>query len=784
MMTSLIRHWWFTWVFCFVCLPNLFGQTVQKIEIRHVGPPAASDEMIKANIRVKVGEAYTQRGVDDDVKALLSTGLFRDVRFLEDITPQGMTVIYVVQGHPTLTDIQFTGNKKYSAKKLLKKATSKTGQPLDERKLFADKQEILKTYQKSGYPQTQVEYKINIDETAGRGTVVFEIKESPKVRIQDVEFVGAKAYPQKKLRKVLKTRRHWMFSWLTGSGVLKQDEFEDDKDKLVEFYQNEGYIDFEIKEVQINQTDPKHMKIRFIVSEGNRYKVGAVEIQGNTIFPSEKLMKGDKSAKGVKMGVGQIFTPKGLDADIEAIQDYYGSKGYIDVRVTPTKIPNTTRGTMDLVYNLTGEDKGVSHIEKIDIKGNTKTKDKVIRRELAVSPGEVFDMVGVKRTKGRLDQMGFFEKVETNVEPTDIPGRKNLIVDVEETTTGNIELGAGFSSIDNLVGFIGFREGNFDLFNPPYFRGGGQKFRINAMVGDLHKDYQISFAEPWLFGRRLRFETDLYYRELNFYSDLYDVTEAGVRLGLVRALGSELLIGGINYTIENVGIHNVSDRAPGIIRDEQGDRLVSKVGVSLAYDTRNNIQLPDKGQRTEVSSELAGGPFGGDTDFYKFELHSAWYYPGFFENHIWEIRGRAGVVEPYGDTTRVPLFDRYFLGGVDSLRGFRYRQVGPYRVGPQGDQEPIGGNTYWFGSIEYSVPIIERLRLAVFYDIGNVYEGAFSFTRSAGQKLYNDNWGVGIRLNIPRLGPLRLDYGVPITYDDFTGGRGRFQFSVRYTSDY
>ncbi|MBI4663427.1 MAG: outer membrane protein assembly factor BamA [Verrucomicrobia bacterium] len=785
-----------------------------------MGPPAASDEMIKANVKVKVGDTYTLTGVNDDVKALLSTGLFRDVRVSEERPPQGLTIIYVVQGHPILTDIRFEGNKIFSSSRLMgkvevgvmpaepipgamvqpigpgwgarygkSKMKTRIGRPLDERWLFEDARAIAKYYEKKGYLKTEVNYRVEIDENAGRGTVTFEMAERPKLRIQDIRFVGAQAFSQRKLRKVFKkgngTRRYfWLTSWATSGGVLKDDQFEDDKDKLIEFYQNEGYIDFEIKEVRFDQVDPKHIVVRLIISEGKQYKVGAVEFRGNSLFKAEEIIKGDRSAPGIKMGVGAVFTPKGLETDIEAIRDFYGSKGYIDVWVKPVKSPNTTRGTMDLIYEIHDEDKGLSHVEKIEIKGNTKTKDRVIRRELAVSPGEVFDMVRVKRTKGRLEQLRYFEKVETSVEPTDIAGRKNLVIDVEETPTGHIEFWAGFSSVYNVVGGIGFREGNFDLFNPPFFRGGGQKFRINVMLGTKLKDFQISFAEPWLFGRRLRFETDLYHRELNYYSDFYDITQTGTRLGLVRALGSEFFIGGLSYTIENIGLKNVSDRLPSILREEEGNRLVSKIGASLAYDSRNNLQLPTQGQRTELTSELAGGPFAGDTDFYKFELRSGWYFPGFLENHIWEIRGRGGVVESYGDTDRVPLFDRFFLGGVGSLRGYKYRQVGPYRLGPEGDLEPIGGNTYWFGSIEYSVPIIERLRFAAFYDIGNVYEDAFSFTRSAGQKLYNDNWGVGVRLNIPHLGPLRLDYGIPITHDDFTSGRGRFQFSVSYTSDY
>jgi outer membrane protein insertion porin family len=783
-MKSLLRFSWPYWGLFLCCVQLAHGQvaapTIRKIEIRHVGPPAASDELIQANIRVKVGDVYTRSGTMDDVRMLYATGYFYNIRVAEErTTDEGVNLVYVVQGNPVLTDIRFEGNSKYSNRKLLKKITSKTGEPLNERKLFNDSQEILKLYQKAGYQKTDVKAVPSIDEATGRGKVTFEIKETPKVRIAKVEFVGADAFTQRKLRRTIKTRRRWMFSWITGSGVLKDDQFEEDKEKLIDFYRNEGYIDFDLKDVTFEYPDPKHTVIRFFVSEGIQYKVGAVDFKGNKLFSDDELLRGERGAKPPQMTVGETFTPKGLAQDVQAVQDYYGAKGYIDVRVIPDKNPNIEKGTMDLAYEVVNEDKGQSYIEKIDIRGNTKTRDKVIRRELAVSPGEVFDMVRVRRSKGRLEQMQYFDKVDTEIEPTDIPNRKNLIIGVEEGSTGNVEVGAGFSSVDNLVGFVGYREGNFDLFNPPYFRGGGQKFRINVQLGTRRKDYVLSFIEPWFLGRKLAFGTDLYHRELNFYSDVYDIRQTGTRLSLTRTLGSDFLIGSLNYTFENVGLKNISDSAPQQIKEEDPDRWVSKVGSTLAYDTRNNVQLPNRGQRTELFSEVAGSYLGGDTDFYKLRLSSSWYFPGFFEGHVIEALGQGGVVQDYGDSTRVPLFDRWFLGGVTTLRGYRYRHVGP-RV----DGEPLGGETYWYGSLEYSFPIIERLRFAVFYDIGNVYQDAYSFDLGPGQATYSDNWGVGIRLNIPRLGPLRLDYAFPISHDEGISDSGRFQFSVGFTRDY
>lgn len=784
---------------------------VHKIIITNIGPQTASEGLVKGNIRVKEGDPYNRNSVDDDVRSLYATGYFLDIRVAEERTADGVTLVYILRGKPKVTDVLFVGNKKFSKAKLSKKLTSKIGEPLDERKLFDDAQAIKKLYQKSGYPQTEVKYVPNLgDERTGRATVTFEITETPKVKIADVRFEGARAFSQKKLRKVIKTHRRWMFSWLTGSGVLKDEQLEDDKEKLAEFYRDEGYIDFELKELKYVYKSPRKMVLQFVISEGTRYKVGAVEFKGNQLFSSDEILKGIVFAGKLKkpeMTVGKIFTPKGLNKDLEAIQDFYGAKGYIGegsadhIRIFARKKANTQTGTIDLVYELEEGDK--SYIEKIEIKGNTKTKDRVIRRELAVAPGEVFDMVRVKLSKQRLEGLNFFERVETQPEPTEgLPNRRNLVVAVNEKTTGNFTIGAGFSSLDSLLGFVEVTQGNFDLLNPPWFTGGGQKLRLRAALGTERQDYQLTLIEPWFLGRKLQASVDLYHRDLNFVSadDTYSERRTGARFGLTRALGSDFLIGGVSYTIENVGIdldpslHGpllVRETLPGggqVIRvvppnasedilSEAGDRLVSKVGLSLAYDTSNNALLPDRGQRTEWRGELAGGPFGGDTDFYKIELRHARFIKGFYEGHVLEVAGRVGVVERYGDSERVPLFDRWFLGGLDSLRGYRYREVGP----KDSEEEPIGGSTYWFGTAEYSIPIIERLRFALFYDIGMVYPDAYSFSRkNFNTGVYNDNWGFGLRLNLP-IGPLRLDYGIPIRSDPNNDSSGRFQFSVGYT---
>jgi outer membrane protein insertion porin family len=793
----------------FGCLPAGWAQfaplKIVRIDIKHLGPPATSDELIRSNLRVKVGDLYLRAAVDDDVRNLYATGFFYNIQVKADNKPEGVVLVYEVQGKPNLTDIRFQGNTKFKDKKLRKKISSKVDEPLDERKLFTDTQDLEKLYQKKGYPRTKVKYVLSIDEKAGRGTVTFQIAESAKIKILEVDFVGAKAFPLKTLRKTIKTRKHWMFSWLTGSGVFKDDQFDEDKEKLIQLYRDKGYIDFEIKDVQFLNPTPRTMIIRFIVYEGTQYKVGSVKFTGNKLFTVEEIAKGLRAEhqrsrskakigpNGLPMDVGSIFTPGGVTKDVDAVADFYGAKGYIDVssssrNLTLVRIPNTDKGTMDLEFQI--KEGAKSYIEKIDIKGNIRTKDKVIRRELAVSPGEVFDMVRVKLSKRRLEGLGYFERVDTQPQASDAgPNRKDLEVDVEEKTTGHVSLGAGFSSVDSLVGIAEYNEGNFQA---PWFRGGGQKFRLKLTIGTVRQDYELTFIEPWFLGRKLQFSFDLFYRDYSFLSpnDIFTETRGGAKVGLERALGSDFLRGGVTYSVENVGIaldgganrypaySFKESNVPDAIDDTVGSHILSTMGTSLTYDTRNSVKLPNKGQRTQLITQITGGPLGGSYSFYKLEIHSAHYFPGFLPGHVLEIGGRVGVVEEFGRAPDVPFFERYYLGGLTSLRGFKYRYISPRQVPNIPDNEPIGGDTYWFGSAEYSIPIYEQergvgVRFALFYDAGSVGANPYNMNFSR----FSDNWGLGLRINLP-IGPLRLDYGIPLRHDQYSSSSGKFQFGV------
>jgi outer membrane protein insertion porin family len=446
-------------------------------------------------------------------------------------------------------------------------------------------------------------------------------------------------------------------------------------------------------------------------------------------------------------------------------------------------------GRIDITYAIhEGE---LTYIEKVEIRGNAKTKDKVIRRELAVHPGEIYDTVRVDRSVDRLKNLGYFSKVEADPEPTDVPNRKDLAINLEEQRTGSVNFGAGFSSVDSLIGFVEMTQGNFDLFNWPSFTGGGEKLRLRLQVGLKRQDEILSFVEPWFLDKKLSLGFDLFHHAANYLSAVYNEQNTGASLSLERAF-TEFLRGQIQYSIQYISI-NVDKSASPELQSQSGSYVRSSISGTVTYDTRDSVFLTTRGTRTELNAEVAGA--GGDVNVYKLNLQSSVFFP-LPNQQVFELLGAVRVVDAFGSTAAngtnvietivtstgpkrsvsrpvdaVPIFDRLLLGGANTLRGFAFRNVGPKDV----NQQPVGGNTSINGTAEYSYPIIERVRGAVFFDIGNVYRDAYEVTVSG----LKSDAGIGLRLNLP-IGPLRLDYGYPIMTDKQTGRVGKFQFSVGY----
>ena len=533
---------------------------------------------------------------------------------------------------------------------------------------------------------------------------------------------------------------------------------------LRDYYREEGYLDIAVppEKIEYNYPKPGNLELVIHVEEGRQYRIGRIDISGTEKIPAPLLRF------ALKQQPGMVFSPGLLDEDASEIEKFYGRGGHLDARVTLLRIPNLETGDIDLEYIV---DEDIPYdVESIRIEGNTKTKSIVVLRELVLGPGETFDMTRMEISKLRLDNTRFFEDVNLAPESTNIPGRRNLKVAVQEGRTGNLTFGAGFSSLERAVIFAEFSQSNFDIFNRrSLFQGDGQKFRLRLQLGDQSSEVVLSFEEPWLLERRLATGFTLFRTSSDFNSAIYSEIRTGGEVYMRKRL-FELVNGQLSYSYQIVDITNIAPSAPPQIQALAGEQSISKVGFVLERDTRDKIINTTRGNRVELRTDLAGGPWGGDADYYKLEFRGSQFYPLFdFQAQVLAVILRGGTVEAYGDSERVPFYERFFLGGPYTLRGFEYREVGPK---DDFNNEPTGGNTYGMLTLEYSADIVAPIRFAIFYDAGFVNEDSFDFSPTR----YNDNFGVGLRLFVGGA-PLSLDFGIPLTSDDVNDKGNQFNFS-------
>ena len=743
--------------------PSEEPQNIAKVDVRFLGLQNVNEQVVRSNMQLRAGSPFDEGALDRDVRALYRTGLFDLIEIKrEEVSARAINLVVEVTPKFRVLSVAFVGNDKVSTSKIRKEVKSRPNSPLDERQIKTDSEKIFEIYQKAGYSQADVNYTIDRDRSTGFGRVVFRIREGMRTHIQDIVFTGNDTASSRKLRKSMEeTRRWWMFSWLTGKGRLQDDKFEEDLDKIREYYRDLGYLDVDVarNKVVFDYPKPGRLVIRIPIVEGRRYKVGRITFSGNKLFPGRLL--------GFVLGErpGNWFTPSKLDKDVEALEDFYGRGGYLDTRVHLLRKPNLATGDIDIVYEVAESER--FNVESIVIEGNDKTKSTVIVRELVLGPGQVFDMVRMKVSKARLDNTRYFEDVDVTAEETNIPARRNLKVKVTEARTGNLSFGAGYSSLEKAVVFAEISQSNFDLFHyRSGFQGGGEKFRIKFQIGSQSSEIVLGFEEPWLFEKQLHFSFDLYRTTSDYTSNYYDILTTGGSVALRRPIFG-MFDGRLSYNLEKIAYQNIAYNTPSVIMAlaAAGSKTVSRVGYTLLRDTRDKI----------INTEVAGGPFGADLNFYRLEARGAQFVPIFkFQNQVVAVLARGGVIERFGDTVNNDLYYyNYTLGGPQTLRGFEYREVGP----KDSSGNILGGKSYGFLSIEYSADIVDPVRFAVFYDAGFVNRKAYDFNPGS----YNDNWGIGLRMSVMG-SPLSLDLGFPLTTDKFNkkGSQFNFSFGTRF----
>ena len=761
------------------------GPIVREIHIDYIGPKTVAESVILSNMRTTVGEVYSATSVEEDVRNLYATGFFTNLAIKDEPLGDGVRVNVVVEPKPLVKEIVITGSSRIKQSRIKKEIKSKIGEPLSEQQISADTDKIKALYLDKGYNQAQVSYKIDTNEEFGRSVVTFIINEGDRAFVTEVDFVGNDHLTTKELRKIMKTRKKNLLSFINKSGLFKEDDFRQDLENLRDYYQSKGYIDMEVKDVKYEYPGKGLMKVTISVFEGIQYTVGKVDFQGNTVYTTQEL-RVYRGYPILRMSEGKVYSPRPyvpekkdpadyeylptLEGDIKRMRDLYGTKGYIEMDITPERQANVESGKIDILYHIV--ENSQSYVEQIIIQGNNRTKDKVIRRELAVSPGEIYDSVRADQSKKRLENLQYFEKVDISPQDTNVPNRKNMVVTVEEKRTGSVTFGAGFSSVDSLLGFVEITQGNFDLFNFPYFTGGGEKFRVRLQYGLERQDVEIEFKEPWFLEQRLALGYDLFYHNATYLSNYYNERNFGGSVSLSRAFG-QFWSGSVTYTLQDFDLYDFASNSSPQLLMEQGYRTDSSITLGMSYDTRDSVLLSRRGVHADFSAEFAGGPLLGQTNIYKFQADAQKYILLPYDL-ILTIAGATGVADYYGSSKEVPLFDRFFIGGSRSVRGFDNRDIGPV----DGNNEPLGGDTMAYSNLELTFPIIDRVRGAVFNDVGFLDARPFHYT-DAWPEL-NMAAGVGLRLNLP-IGPLRLDYGIPYKDQGYNhNNTGKFSFDVGY----
>lgn len=761
------------------------GKIIRSIDVQYLGAAVVDRNRILANMKLREGLPFSAEDQQEDIINLRERRIVEFVDIVPEVKGNSVDLTVTVMATGTLGSITFEGQTRFDNRELAKEVNADLGQPLNEEKLLEGKFNIEELYREKGFSDVSVTYRTAVDRETGFTQVIYGIVEGQANKLRKIYFQGNTAIPSKELRKVMGTKQRGIWSRITGKNKVDSLLLEDDKSKLVNEFRNRGYMDAQVTREELRRVDTgsDYVDLILYVYEGPLYTISDIAIGQNKRFSNAEL------ATALKLAPGQTYDASAIAADNLALDDYYGRQGYADTRVN-TRID--TLGSNQVRVNHIISEGSLSYIRKIDIGGMEWTKDEVIRRELLVEPGEVFDTVKLRKSKQILDNTQFFQKGSVDITPEDTgqPGYKDLNIQVAEGKTGSFQVGGAFTSVENVFGYISFSEANFDIGNwsrfPP--RGDGQKFNFNLRYGTRTKDFLMGFTEPWFLGKRIALGGEIFWREQLYLSSEYSQRVAGGAIWLRRPINDTTRLQ-LEYRAQEYRIYDLDDDElvdldgdgvpetliPGTspeIAAEEGSFFESRATIELLQDTRDSNFLPRTGHKLSLSTSLSGGFLGGDVDTYNisgaFTQHASLPF-----DHIVTLHAEANIADTWGDGDRIPIFNRHFLGGAYNLRGFEFRDVGPV----DNEDEALGGATSAYASIEYSVPVAERLRVHAFADAGFVNADPYDFSTSD----LNADVGLGVRLIVPQFGPIRLDYAFPIKRSEHQGSGGQFNFRLDFS---
>ncbi|MBI1912347.1 MAG: outer membrane protein assembly factor BamA [Deltaproteobacteria bacterium] len=708
--------------------PAVKSGTIDKIII--TGNRRVDTEAIASKLTVKAGEPFSPDDVKEDVRKIYATGFFDDVVADLSDTASGKILTFRVKEMPFIKKIEFKGNKEVKEEKIKEVLTLKENTALDRVLLNENAEKIKALYSQEGYYLTTVKPVVTSDGL--EATILYQIDEGPAVKVKRITFIGNKFFSDKELKDFMSTNEVGFFTALTSSGKFNEYVFQNDIAIIMSKYFDKGFINADIVEERVLLSeDKKWFFITIALSEGDQFKVGKIDVEGEILTSKEELIE------KIKLKSGEVFNRTKLAKGIEAITDAYGDKGYAYADIKPVTKVDPASKTIDITIDTKKNE--LVYIERIDISGNLKTRDKVIRRELELGEGDLFGASELKRSRNNLRRLGYFEDVRIAQTQGSAPDKIKLDVDVKERPTGSISLGFGYSSVDKLIGTASVAQSNF--------MGTGLKLDLSGTVSASSSKYILGITEPWLFDKPLSAGFDIYNTDRE-YPD-FNLSKKGFDIRFGFPIHDRYTKGYLTYKLEDVRITNVADTASTFIKEQEGTSTESSIRAQIRRDTRDDAFFPTEGHVVNIATEFAGGFLGGSSYFIKYEADAVKYFAMPWET-TFSVRGSAGYVQGY-QGHEVPIYERYYLGGINTIRGFETRTISP-KDPATGDL--IGGNTMMVVNTEFLFPLFpeQNIKGLLFVDVGNSYKGKIDFER------FKAGAGFGIRWFSP-LGPLRLEMG-------------------------
>jgi len=745
--------------FSMIYAQDFEGKRITEVSIRYIGSKTVDEARLRNLMSTKSGSEYRAENLDNDIKTLFESGLIDNVKFLAETVGEGVRVIAEIQTRPAINGVGFVGNTIFSDQKLAKETKLKSGGTMSDAQILQARRNLEEYYTGYGYPDVLITHRTQSTGQEGVSDLIFVIDEGSKNEVRKIRFEGNSVFTTAELKKEMKTKEKGWFSWLTKSGRFESTALDEDLDAVLDYYRSKGYLRASSPGIRREPVKDGRVDLVIPISEGEKYTVAGVSFGPMSVFKSDELYP------SMSLNGGDAYSSKKMRDDIKMIRSFYGSKGYSDASVNPD-IRDAGPNQVSIKYQITEGSR--YRVGRVNIQGNSKTKDKVIRRELPMNPGDWFNTVELETAKSRLQNLQYFSDVQASGSPAGA-GYRDIDVLVDERSTGSVGVGVGFSSVDNVVGFLTLEQTNFDITNPWNFTGGGQRFGMNLRAGAERSDFSISLVEPWFLDRKLALGGELFYRQSSYFSDVYDQTNAGASIFIRKPLTEKSSIK-LAYTLETIDV-DVDSGASAEFAAEDGSYTRSAVALTYLYDTRDSTILPRRGEKLDVTLAVAG--LGGDVETITLSTQGSKYWNMKWDS-ILSINGEVAFVDAINGN--VPIFERMFLGGGRTLRGFEFRDIGGPRDTASG--EVLGGQSLAFLNTEITVPIVETVRAAFFYDMGFVNTGSWDIGPT---DVYSDV-GMGIRIQLPISPiPLALDYAVPVSSPDKDADKGgQFNFYLSY----